>query len=471
MFRLSILVRILTPLFVLTILEVASDPRILSHALHRAHVAIRSGDNQGAFIALSQAAPYMPWRSELWEQAGIQAVKAGMIETAKSNLQSVEKKGELSAEGLQAMGDIFELEGDFQSAVRYWEQAQKAGLKNFDLSKKLAAKYRQLGEIEAAIQQLNLALDSNPGDADANYDFGLMLAALDPESAPAYLILAEELDPDYADHSQTIIRAIRSARRTDDPAYLFTSAGQALASIEEWDLAAIALSNAVEINPDFADAWAYLGEAHQHTDQSGFSDLNKALEIEPDNIAGNTLMALYWQRQERYELALIHLHTAANQDAQNPVIQAEIGNTLAMLGNISAAESHYLRAVDLAPRDPQYWRTLANFYITHDLDLRERGLSSARKAVILAPDDPAALDVLAHVYIQLDHPLIARRFLDRAIEADPDFAPAQLHLGMLYLMDGKTYQAYEHLNKARSLSVENSQIAHQARRLIESIFP
>jgi len=445
--------------------------RSMKQALHRAQVAIQSGSSENASIALSQAAVHAPWRNDLWEQAGVLALKGGNAETAKSYLERARTKQELSAEGMQSMGDILEFEGDLQSAVLYWEKAQNAGAENSALRTKLGAAYRGLGNVEDAIQQLQMLLESGPGDAHINYELGLLLAASDPEAAPAYLTLAAELNPELSSKSQQIISSIRSARRAEDQAYLFTSSGQALASIEEWDLAAYALSKAVELNPEFADAWAYLGEAYQHINQSGFVELNNALELDPNSVAGNLLMALYWQRNDKFGLALINLHTAAKHEPENPVLQAEIGNTLALLGNLSAAEIHYQRAVDLAPRDPKYWQVLANFYIKYDLDLRESGLSAARQAVILAPEDPASLDVMAQVYILLDHPLIARRFLARAIEADPEYAPAQFHLGTIYLMEGKTHQAYQKLNLAKSLANENSQTAEQARRLLESNFP
>jgi tetratricopeptide (TPR) repeat protein len=458
-------------MFVISLLGVASNFRTMEQALHHAQDAIHAGDSEGASMALSQAARYVPWRSELWEQAGVLALKAGMAESSKSYLERVEIKGGLTAEGLQAMGDILESEGDLQEAVRYWEVAQKTGGNNSALHTKLAAAYQQLGELEDAIQHLHLSLEGDPGNAILNYNLGILLAALDPEAAPAYLTLAAELDPALSSQSQTIVSSIRSARRADDQAYLLTSSGQALASIEAWDLAAIALSKAVELNPEFADAWAYLGEANQHINQSGFKELNKALQVDPNSVAGNSLMALYWQRNERDELALVYFHSAANQDIQNPALQADIGNTLGSLGSISSAETHYQRAVDLAPRDPLYWRLLANFYIKFDLDLRERGASAARQAVILDPEDPASLDVMAQVYLLQDYPLIARRFLDRALKADSDYAPAHLHLGVFYLIEGNTYQAYQHLNLAKSLVAEDSQTAEQARRLLETNFP
>jgi Tfp pilus assembly protein PilF len=78
---------------------------------------------------------------------------------------------------------------------------------------------------------------------------------------------------------------------------------------------------------------------------------------------------------------------------------------------------------------------------------------------------------MAQVYLLQDYPLIARRFLDRALKADSDYAPAHLHLGVFYLIEGNTYQAYQHLNLAKSLVAEDSQTAEQARRLLETNFP
>ncbi len=442
----------------------------MDQQLYKAHQSIDSSDSWKASLAFARAAEHAPWRDDLWEQAGIYALRAGKNQIARSYLEQVESSGEISPNGLTALGDIAQFEGDLQNAIHHWESALNAGKKN-ELHFRLANAYYQLGDLESAIlHQFSLA-DLNPTDSSINYQLGLMLAASQPESSLAYLSLAAELDPQLSTKTNALMRSIRSALFSDDPSYSYVSAGQSLASIDEWAFAQIAFSKATQLNPEYADAWAYLGEARQHTGQNGLEQLETALLIDPDSLAANTLMGLYWQRQERYDLALIYFHSAAILDHLNPAFQAEIGNTLGLLGNISAAESHYQRAVELAPQESTYWQILANFYIEYETKLKEEGLAAARQAVILEPEDPASLDAMAQIYLLLESPHIARRFLERALAVDNDFAPAHLHLGLIHILDGDTLRAFQQFSMAKDLSAPGSQTAEQANRLLENYFP
>lgn len=469
--RFSIVIRVLAPLVLISLIGITPRWRSMEQAFKRAQEAIEKNDNWQASLAISQAARQNPWRRDLWEQAGILALKSGQHQTAQSHLEHVLTLGALSAEGLVALGDAAQLGGDHQAAIQHWEQALSSGGDQIELHSRLVETYRQLGDLEKAIQYQTALVELNPTIAETNYTLGLMLAASEPEAALSYLTLAEELNPDLSTNTTSIYRSIRSARILDDQAYLLVSSGQALASIEEWDLAANAFSNALLANPEYADAWAYLGEAFEQIGKDGSEPLERATTLDPNSIAANTLTGLYWQRRERFELALIYLHAAANLDPTNPALQAEVGNTLGLLGNISAAETHYQRAVEFAPRDPIYWRTLANFYIKFETKLREEGLAAARQAVILNPSDPASLDVLAQIYLLMDSPFIARRFLERALDADPQYAPAHIHLGLIYILEGNSQQAYHQFNVALSLAEQGSPTAEQAGRLLETYFP
>lgn len=444
---------------------------MIDRQLYRAQKAIDANDSQQASLALARAAQYAPWRKDLWEQAALYALEDGQHQTAKSYFLRVENTGDLSTAGLTALGDIAQFEGDLNNALQLWEQALTAGNGDFELHTRLAEAYQQLGDLDNAIQNFSALVELDPTDSASNYQLGLILAATKPESSLAYLSLATELDPELSNKTNALIRNIRFARNIDDPSYPLVTAGQSLLSIEEWELAEIALSNATELNSEYADAWAYLGEALQHTGRNGLEELEKALSIDPNSVAANTLMGLYWQRQERYDLALIYLHSAAKLDDLNPTLQAEIGNTLGLLGNIPAAESHYRRAAALAPNDPTYWRILANYYIKYETKLREEGLAAARQAVILDPEDPASLDAMAQIYLLLDSPLMARRFLERALAADDKYAPAHLHLGLIHILEGDTLQAFQQFSIAKTLSPPGSQTVAQATRLLETYFP
>jgi tetratricopeptide (TPR) repeat protein len=468
--RLWSIVRVLLPLGLIMLLSVSSGWSILNQQLYTARQAIETNDHWQASLAFSKAAEQAPWRNDLWENAGIFALQAGKPQTAKSFLERVEQSSQISPAGLMALGDAEQFEGDLQTAIQHWAIALAAG-ESGELRSRLASAYYQVGDLENAILHQKALAELDPTDSSINYRLGLMLAANQPEASLAYLRLATELDPQLSPKTNALIRNIRSAQISADPAHLFVAAGQSLASIDEWSLAETALTRATQLNPNFADAWAYLGETRQRTGQDGLEQLETALRIDPNSLAANTLMGIFWQRQDRYDLALIYFHSAANLDQHNPAIQVDIGNTLALLGNIQAAESHYRRAVELAPHASTYWRILANFYIKYETKLREEGLAAARQAVILDSDDPASLDAMAQIYLLLDSPLIARRFLVRALAADGEFAPAHLHMGLIHILEGDSLQAYQQFSLAKSLSVSDSPTAQQAKRLLETYFP
>jgi tetratricopeptide (TPR) repeat protein len=465
------MIRVLAPLILIPLLGISSQWRAMEQALHTAREANEANDILKASLAIIQAIQYSPWRQDLWEMAGILSLKSGNNQTAQTYLQHVNESGHLSAAGLTALGDAAQSADDPQTAIQHWEEALEAGGTPDELHSRLAETYRQLDDLDNAIQHQSELVRINPSDAASNYTLGLMLAASQPESALAYLTLAEELDPKLSENTTSVARNIRSARIRDDQAYLLVTSGQSLASIEEWDLAVIALSRATELNPEYVDAWAYLGEALQQIGQEGSEQLERALTIDPNSLAANILMGLYWQREERYDLALIYLHTAAQLDDQNPALQAEIGNTLGLLGNLTAAESHYQRAVEFSPRDPVYWQSLANFYIKYETKLSDEGLPAARQAVILDQTDPTSLDMLGQIYLLMDSPYIARRFIQRALAIDPNFLPANLHLGLIHILEGNTLQAYQRFSQVQSLAPKGSQISEQARRLLETHFP
>jgi tetratricopeptide (TPR) repeat protein len=454
--------KVLVILGLLTLFGVSSDWRPFDRELNKARTAVSADASSEASLAYAQAAAYAPWRYDLWEQAGIYALKAGKPQFAKSLFERVEQESSLSAQGLMAMGDIADLEGQTRLALGYWGKALSRQ-DSYDLHFRLANAYYQQGDLENAVVHQASLVKFNPTNIDHNLQLGMMLAALDPEAAPAYLSHAVDLDPALSENLTPLIRSIRTSQRSDDPSYAYVSAGQSLASMGEWSLAVVALTKATELNPEYADAWAYLGEARQQIGEDGIDNLDTALQLDPETIAGNTLMALYWQRQQRYDLALIYIHSAARLDPLNPALQAEIGNTLGLLGNLTSAESHYLRAVDLAPNNPTYWQLLANFYIRHELNLHE--------AVILAPDDPTSLDAMAQIYLLMESPHIARRFLERALASDSGYAPAHLHMGLVFIMNGDTIRSFQKFNLAKDLSPPGSPTAELADRLLDTHFP
>ncbi len=120
--------------------------------------------------------------------------------------------------------------------------------------------------------------------------------------------------------------------------------------MDQWELAAEAFYQAVLKRPDFADAWAYLGEARQHTslpglassdgqrqESDGFSELQTALQLDPGSVAAHTLLAFYWIRQSRFDQALESLGKAVALAPDNPILTSALGEIQASSGDLDGA--------------------------------------------------------------------------------------------------------------------------------------
>jgi len=460
---------IILSIILLILLMASSDWVPAIRLLRNAQSAINRGDTAAAAIMLAHAKNISHDRYTLLETAGIMAYKAGKLKSANSMLMEVHSVNLLSPQGMKVLGDIANQQGDNETAIKFWIDAVTIE-DDPEIYADLVQVFRDAGDWNNAIRYQRELSALIPNNAEINFQLGLMLAATQPGSALAYLSLASELDQTLTD-ARSMVRNLRSAINRGDSAYPFIIAGQELAALSEWELSLLAFTNATQENPNYAEAWAYLGEMLQRTGQNSFDELEKAINLDPDSIAVNTMYALYWQRQERYDLALVYLYAAQENDANNPALQAEMGNTLALMGNLPAAEHHYQLAANMNPSDPTYWNSLANYYIQYEVDIKGKAAESARKAILLDPEDPISLDILAQIYLLQDHPLIAQRFLDRALSADGKYAPAHLHAGLANIFSGETLIAYQHFKMALKYSQPSSVTNDQARRLLETYYP
>ena len=377
----------------------------------------------------------------------------------------------LSAQDWFARGETAQTRGDIQGAINAWQTALQRGAPPAQVYPRLAGAHHRLGNLDRLAEDLRFLASDQPADPAWQYQLGLVQALLQPEAAHAHLVLAAELDPHLAPDIRILERGFAAARLSDDPAFQMVSSGRALAAVGQWQLAEAAFTRATLLRPDYAEAWAFLGEARRQTGKDGFVELQKAVTLDRHSISANTLLGLYWQQSGRLDLALVYLDAAVRLDRRNPVLQTALGSVLAQQGNLPAALVHYQRAAEMSPRDPTYWRALANFTIEYETQVREVGLPAARSAVLLDSTDPASLDTMAQIYVLLGNPGIAHRFLKRALVADPGYAPARLHLGLVLLLDGNSVKAREQFHLAQALAPVGSTVEEQTRRLLLNLRP
>lgn len=467
-----VLVAVLVPL-----LGISAGAHDVRRELRNAQQSIHHNFYLTAAGQIAAAAHQIPERADLWESAGHFALSGGDDQAAIKYFETAAPLG-LSPQGLLDFGDACQKTGNLPAAVQSWKAAEDAGASRDQVLQRLWQAQLKLDDIPAAIQSLQSLITLKPEDAQLNYQLGLLVATRHPDDALDYLTLAAQLDPSLSQAADRLKRNIAAAQRENDLAFSLLAAGRTLASLDEWDLAAAAFQQAVQERPDYAEAWAFLGEARQHlpvpktadASDDGLPELQKAVELNPESLSATTFLAIYWKRQQRYDRALQVLQTAIQLAPQNPALHVELGDTLANSGDLDQALQAYLQAVSLAPRDITYLQTLAEFSLKYEYQLHEVALYAARRAVNLDPQSPAALDLMGQVLIKLNDLENAERFLQRALLVDGNFAPAHMHLGVIYMLNDDTSRATQEFNLAKSLD-PNGPVADQAERLFKSYFP
>ncbi len=287
------------------------------------------------------------------------------------------------------------------------------------------------------------------GDA---YQQALALAAQQPLDALPQLEQVMLSDHPQAEQARLLARAIQSARLAGNQAYLFTATAQSLAALGHWDLAQQALLQAVQADPDYAEAWAYLGEARHQNGADAWEALQRALELNPHSVAVQLFHALYWQRAADFARAEIHFAAAAQLDPNNPAIYVQWGQGAMLAGDPLAARGHFEQAASLTPDDPQVWLALARYSLDSELYVEELGLPAAMEAHRLAGSQAEVLVLLGRAYILKGDRAVGSRFLQQAQRADEAYAPAHLYLGLFHLADEEIEQALRQFNQVIELA-------------------
>ena len=140
--------------------------------------------------------------------------------------------------------------------------------------------------------------------------------ALAPSKALPELMQAAQIDPALDATVQSLRSALNTAFLSDDRAYQFVISGRALGASENWDLAAEAFRNAIAVRADYAEAWAWLGEAKQQQGQDGSAEIERALALNPNSAMLQSLYGLYLQRQKQPEKALAAFQKAATLEPE-----------------------------------------------------------------------------------------------------------------------------------------------------------
>ena len=461
---------ILIPILLSLLFRISPRPWSIARSMDDARLS-RADNHTNALISyLKTSVEFYPWRADLWEQRGINELISGNAAQALISLQQAANMSGLTPSGWLSLGDTYLQMNDIPSAIQTWKAQLAFSGASDELYGRLSQVYQTAGDSAQALQILEDWAAWNPKNGKVLYRLGLYQSIYQPEMALSTLLEAADADPGVTASVQQVRSALVAGDQEKNQPYQLVLVGRSLGALGEWSLAEEAFNRACQLAPEYAEAWAFLGEARQQTGKDGTEALERAVSLAPDSLLVQALRALSWRREGRMDLALVSLHAIADRESQNGLWQLELGNTLVQMGDLPSALTYFQKAVQLEPQNPVYWRALAAFSVRYGISVSDVGLEAARQAVALSPEDPQSLDVMAQVMMVSGDLVSASRFLERALKLQPDFALASLHLGLILLQQGERDRAFQALSDASRYG-SGSNVGIQARRLIAQNFP
>lgn len=334
-----------------------------------------------------------------------------------------------------AMAEGFRLRGNAAAEIAY-RQAYAAGVEDPALWRKLAVDYAKQGNWFGAQAAWEKVLQLAPQDDQALYELALQRLPFDAREA--YELFGGVVATSAFGESSNQLRELIAAVEMETPAFQMFRFGQALAALERWDQAEQALSLAAALEPNYAEAWAYLGFVRVQVNRpSAVEAIERGLLLAPDTALVWLMAGLSWEAQGDLDNALQALLTAQALEPLNPVIALELGHVYRQRGDLASAE-YWLQAAGAGSGDSSFARSLALFYAEEAYDLDGAGLATLREAVDQWPQDVALLSAYGWALASAGDPAAGLAQINTALAIGPDDPRALYYEGLVLMQSGET---------------------------------
>jgi len=422
------------------------------------------------------------WLGLLWQQQPADSARALAYAQALAQaedwpgvvrvLTTARREGaHLPPAGYRLLAQAYAQQGASDAVLATWHAAVQAHPADAGLWAAYARALDAAHRWPAAARAWQRAAQLAPADANAAYEAALHLAAADPRAARDALARLAAEGP-YAPQAARVLAALDAGLAGGHETYARVQAGRGLAAVGRWDLATWAWALAARQTPDYAPAWAYLGEGYRRLgwDAAARGALFTARRLAPQDPLPALLWSTYAQQHAQPFTALAWARRAWAAAPDDPALAANLAAALtrALPGQIEPALAVLHLPPRVHPNDPAAWLTLARLALQWDL-VADQALPALRRVLALNPDHPQALALMGHAYARLGDPATAEQFLTRALQRDPGLAEAHLYLGWLYLEQRRFDAAREHLRWAARLAPQDDPVGRLARRTLQRL--
>ena len=227
-----------------------------------------------------------------------------------------------------------------------------------------------------------------------------------------------------------------------------------------------AFRHAVDISPGCWSCYNLLGAflyGHARYGEAAQA-WEKVTELGPDNVWGYLNVGAAYLYIAQYGKANEYFRRGLQVDPNNADVLANLGTVSFFLGFYDEDAKYNQGAVGLRPTKYDYWGNLADAYHMmpgHASDAAadyQQAIHLAEDQLKINPNDSDLLSSLAHYYSRTNDPAHARKYLEKALNADPQNVDVLLIACLVHLDAGERREALQSLQKAVSAGYPREQL-------------
>jgi adenylate cyclase len=283
------------------------------------------------------------------------------------------------------------------------------------------------GRLRITAQLIDAAIDSHIWAERYDRDVRDIFALQDEVSRAIVAALKVKLLPEEE-------KAIEKRSTHDPEAYeqfLLGRNYQLRLSVRNQEIAIRFFRRAIDIDPDFARAWAMvaLSEAilfrRGKRREPGLESAERALMLDPGLADAHAVKGYGLVQLGRTAEALVELDEALRLDPDSYDVRYSYGETCHLLGNYEAAIDHFERAARLLPTDYTAPAIVCMSYealgrTEEAMSARRRALERIEQEIAVRPDNGHALMMGAVVLAYMGEKERARQWASRSQAIEPD---------------------------------------------------
>jgi tetratricopeptide (TPR) repeat protein len=422
------------------------DPNNYDAMLALGSAKLARSDVTGALVALEKTAALYPRSAQVQYELGLAYLGNGDSARGQQCLLEARALSPGYAPPVLALAEVQIRGGDPQAAVLSLSELLRQNPRLARARLLLAGAYEAEDQTDQALAIYARLRQAFPRAAEVPYRQGVAYERLhEPDEAEAAFRSALQVDPDYFPAADALLTIqLGAGRRAEAAATARAFLARQPAAAGAWFLQA-------RVDLERQDAVA----AEKH--------LRRAIELDPKAQGPYLELARLYLTMRHPEQAVRQLSALASA-ARSPVALMELAIVHFAMGDYRAAESDYLKVLDIDPHFGPALNNLACLY-ADQLDRPEAAYELAQRARAASPESATTADTLGWIIFRRGDRPRALELLQQAEALAPDSPLIQYHLGIVHYRMGDENLARQELTRAVGGAIDPASAAEARQRL------